>query len=201
MKTYRIETDRLVIRCYKEADALLLKKSIDESLDHLKPWMPWAKDEPQTLDEKIVRIQKFQTQFEQGEDYVLGVFNKNETQLIASTGLHTRVEPTAREIGYWVNVNYIKEGIATEIVFALTKVGFEIEGLERMVICCHKNNLASIRVAARTGFGLCNNALTHVQKDRSQENEMLNWEITREKYFLNPSVVSLIAFDDKGTLL
>ncbi len=30
-KTYKIETERLVIRCYKPKDAELLKISIDES--------------------------------------------------------------------------------------------------------------------------------------------------------------------------
>ncbi|MCX6198027.1 MAG: GNAT family protein [Bacteroidetes bacterium] len=201
MQTFKIITDRLVIRCYKEADAWLLKKSIDESLEHLKPWMPWAKDEPQTLAQKVIRVQKFQKQFEEGEDYVLGVFNKEESELIGSTGFHTRVESTAREIGYWVNVNHTKQGIATEIVFALTKVGFEVETLERLAIRCHKNNLASMNVAKRVGFVLKETAEGNVQDNQSEHGEMTIWEMTREKYFLNPSSLSLQAFDAAGNLL
>ena len=34
-KAYKIVTGRLVMRCYEESDALLLKKSIDENLDYL----------------------------------------------------------------------------------------------------------------------------------------------------------------------
>jgi len=50
---YRIETERLVIRCYEPRDAPLLKEAIDSSLEHLQPWMPWALDEPQThMDEE-----------------------------------------------------------------------------------------------------------------------------------------------------
>jgi hypothetical protein len=41
-KTYRIETDRLVIRCYQPSDAAMLLAAITESLDHLRPFMPWA---------------------------------------------------------------------------------------------------------------------------------------------------------------
>lgn len=34
-KTYKIETERLVIRCHQPSDAILLKTSIDESLEYL----------------------------------------------------------------------------------------------------------------------------------------------------------------------
>lgn len=48
---YRIETDRLLIRCWSPADAPVLRAAIDESDQHLRPWIPWMKDEPKTLDE------------------------------------------------------------------------------------------------------------------------------------------------------
>ena len=41
---YRIETERLVLRCYDPEDAPLLKDAVDRSLDHLRPWMPWTPD-------------------------------------------------------------------------------------------------------------------------------------------------------------
>ena len=39
---YRIETKRLVVRCYDPSDAPLLAESVTESLEHLRPWMPWV---------------------------------------------------------------------------------------------------------------------------------------------------------------
>jgi hypothetical protein len=36
---YRIETERLVVRCWEPRDAPLLKEAVDASLDHLRPWM------------------------------------------------------------------------------------------------------------------------------------------------------------------
>ena len=67
-KTYRIETDRLVIRCYQPTDAVLLKQAIDESLDHLRPWMPWAMEEPETVEEKVARLRRVRGQFDLGND-------------------------------------------------------------------------------------------------------------------------------------
>ncbi|MBY8988448.1 MAG: N-acetyltransferase, partial [Candidatus Lokiarchaeota archaeon] len=56
---YRIESERLVIRCYNPNDALLLQKSIQESVEHLRPWLPWVKDEPEELKAKIERLRMF----------------------------------------------------------------------------------------------------------------------------------------------
>ena len=88
-KTYRIETERLVVRCYSPKDAPLLKASIDESLEHLRLWMPWAHDEPESLEKKTARLRKYRGQFDLGIDYTFGIFNEEEDTLIGSTGLHT----------------------------------------------------------------------------------------------------------------
>ena len=67
-KTYKIETERLLIRCYEPSDAKLLKISVDESVAHLLPWMPWAQNEPETIETKMDRPRKFRGQFDLGID-------------------------------------------------------------------------------------------------------------------------------------
>ena len=47
---------RLVLRCWNPADAPLLKAAIDGSLEHLRPWMPWARHEPEALEAKVERL-------------------------------------------------------------------------------------------------------------------------------------------------
>ena len=49
---YRIETERLVIRCCDPQDAALMQQATAESKEHLLPFMPWAADEPQTVEQK-----------------------------------------------------------------------------------------------------------------------------------------------------
>jgi RimJ/RimL family protein N-acetyltransferase len=50
---YRIHTRRLVLRCWQPEDAPLLKAAADSSLDHLRPWMPWAHQEPTNIEAKV----------------------------------------------------------------------------------------------------------------------------------------------------
>ena len=66
---YRINTPRLVLRCWDPADATLLSTAISESLDHLRPWMPWVQEEPQPIDARVNRLRRFRGDFDLDRDY------------------------------------------------------------------------------------------------------------------------------------
>lgn len=149
---YRVETERLVIRCWEPGDAQLIKDAVDASRKHLGEWMPWAAGNPEPLDVVIKRLRHFRAMFDLDKDYVYAVFSKDETQVIGGSGLHTRLGDNAREIGYWIHVNHINHGYATEVSAALTKVAFEIEGMDRVEIHCSPLNHASASVPRKIGF-------------------------------------------------
>ena len=151
-KTYRIETPRLVVRCYNPVDAPLLKAAVDASVEHLRHWMPWANSEPQTLDEKIDLIRGFRSRFDAGENFTMGIFDREETRLLGGTGMHPRGEAHEREIGYWVHADHEGKGLITETVSALVRVGFEIEGLEKITVLHDPANVRSGEVPRRLGF-------------------------------------------------
>ncbi|HEY2209664.1 MAG TPA: GNAT family N-acetyltransferase [Gaiellaceae bacterium] len=149
---YRIETERLVIRCYDPRDAPLLKDAIDSSLEHLRPWMPWAADEPQTLDEKTDLVKLFRSEFDTGENFICGIFSPDETEQVGATGLHPRIGPGGLEIGYFVRASAIRQRIATESSAALTRVGFEVCNADRIEIRIDPRNQASFGVPRKLGF-------------------------------------------------
>lgn len=149
---YRIETERLVIRCYEPRDASLLKDAVDSSLDHLRPWMPWAEAEPQTLEEKTALIKHFRSQFDLGDNFVMGIFSADETVQVGGTGLHPRIEPGGLEIGYFVRASATRQGYVTESTAALTRVGFEICEADRIEIRIDPANEASKGVPRKLGY-------------------------------------------------
>src|SRR5262249_38925656 len=99
---YRIVTERAVVRCWEPRDAPLVKDAIDSSLDELREWMPWALNEPQTVEEKVELLRRFRGQFDLGEGFVYGIFSPDESEVVGGTGLHKRVGADAFEIGYWI---------------------------------------------------------------------------------------------------
>jgi RimJ/RimL family protein N-acetyltransferase len=151
-RTYRIQTNRLVLRCYEPGDAPALHRAINRSIDHLRPWLPWVQQEPKGLEDRIGLIRMFRGQFDLGLDYAFGIFDTEEKEIIGSTGLHTRIGKNAREIGYWVGVDYIGKGYATEAVGALIRVAFDIERLSRIEIRCAPDNIRSQHVPEKLGF-------------------------------------------------
>ncbi len=149
---YRIETKRLVLRCWQPEDASMLQEATAVNKEHLLPFMPWAVDEPQPVEQKVELMRRFRGLFDRGEDYVYGIFNKDESRALGGTGLHTRPKGNALEIGYWLHKDFINQGLITESTAALTKVAFELYHVERMEIHCSIENLASAAVPRKLGY-------------------------------------------------
>lgn len=150
---YRIVTERTVIRCWEPRDAPLLKDAIDSSLDHLRPWMEWARAEPQPLAEKVALLRRFRSQFDLGREFVYGILGRDERQALGGTGLHTRSGDDSLEIGYWIRASEVGRGLATETTAALTRVAFEVCGVDRVDIRVDPENAASLAIPRRLGFG------------------------------------------------
>jgi RimJ/RimL family protein N-acetyltransferase len=107
---YRIVTERLVLRCWDPRDAPLLKNAVDSSLDELRPWMPWAADEPQSLEEKVEHLRRSRGRFDLGEAFVYGIFDRDEREVVGGTGFHARIAPDALELGYWIRSSHVGGG-------------------------------------------------------------------------------------------
>jgi RimJ/RimL family protein N-acetyltransferase len=149
---YRIETERLVLRCWHPADAPLLQEAVTESLDDLRPWMPWARDEPQSVEQRIDLLRSFRGQFDAGQDFVYGIFSPSGDAVLGGTGLHTRVGEDAFEIGYWIRSSAAGRGLATEASAALTQAAFRHSAVDRVEIHVEPGNVGSLRVPEKLGF-------------------------------------------------
>lgn len=196
---YRIRTSRLVLRCWNPSDAQLLKDAIDASLGHLRPWMPWANDEPEPVEKKIARLRNFRARFDQDEDYVYGVFNPDETRVLGGTGLHTRLGYRALEIGYWIHADFINQGLATELSTALTKVAFEINHVQRVEIHCDPRNVRSASVPRKLGYLHEATLRKRVSASETEFLDSMIWTLFDTDYPTTPAAKTEIeAFDAMG---
>jgi RimJ/RimL family protein N-acetyltransferase len=149
---YRLETERLVLRCWELTDAPKLNEAASSSLDHLRPWMPWAATYPQPVSETVEVLRGFRGRFDLGQDFVYGVFSRDESEVVGGTGLHTRQGAAALEIGYWIRESRTGEGLATELSAALTRVAFELCGADRVLIRCEPANERSMAIPRKLGY-------------------------------------------------
>ncbi|MBS3785017.1 MAG: GNAT family N-acetyltransferase [Anaerolineae bacterium] len=196
---YRIETRRLIVRCWQPTDAALLKAAIDASLDHLRPWMPWAEDEPQDLSAKVERLRSWRGKFDLDRDFVYGIFDPDEKDVLGSSGLNTRVGEGAREIGYWIHVDYINQGLATEVAAALTKVAFEVDGVLRVEIHCDPQNVRSAAVPRKLGFVHEATLRERTTDAQGERRDSMIWTLFADEYpGSRPQKAKIEAYDAVG---
>ncbi len=192
----------MVLRCWHPADAPLLADAITASVEHLRPWMPWVLSEPEELETKVQRLRGFRAKFDLDQDYVYAIFDPSESEVVGGTGLHPRVGEGALEIGYWISARHAGRGYATEAAAALTRVAFEVNGVERMEIRCDPANECSAAVPRKLGY-------THEATLRARvpgvDGEMkpgMIWTLLRGEYPASPSAAApLEAFDAAGRRL
>ena len=172
----------MVIRCYQPGDAKMVLQAISNSLDELKQWMPWAQNEPSSLASKKALLKTFESDFIQGIDHTFGLFNKQQDVLIGSSGLHSRIGPKAREIGYWINTNYYNQGYATESTRALVKVGFEHLELEHIEIHCDPRNMASQQIPKKLAFDLAEILRDNTTSPEGSPRDTMIWRLSDKKF-------------------
>ena len=196
---YRIETERLVLRCFDPRDAAALKAAVDASLDHIRPWIPWARDEPQTLDQKVELLRQYRGKFDLGQDRLYGIFDRTESELLGGTGLHDRVGEGARELGYWIAERHARKGFTTEATTALVRIAFEIDLLERVEIHCEPENEASVAVARKLGFQHDGTLRARLPRREGPPAACMTWSMLRAEFPESPCARShSSAFDAIG---
>ncbi len=203
MKTYRIETERTVVRPWSPSDAILLKEAVDASREHLLPWLPWAEHEPATIEEKIELLRGFRSGYDRDEDYTLAFFNRDESRVLGGGGLHTRVGPNEREIGYWVRVEEKGKGIVTEAVSGAIRAAFEVEQLDRLEIRCDPENVASVCVAEKLGFHHDGTLPSRYLVRGKEPRDTMVWSLDKGAYGKEspPALVGVVVFDGAGRVL
>ncbi len=148
-----VRSDRLHLRRWVEADAEVLAAAIAANLNHLRPWMPWVGQEPLLLDERRELLRSWERDWRGAGDAVFGAFNP-EGAVVGGCGLHRRIGPNGLEIGYWVHVQHLRHGIATEMARLLTALAFTVAGIDRVEIHHDRANAASAGVPRALGFTL-----------------------------------------------
>jgi RimJ/RimL family protein N-acetyltransferase len=179
-------------------DILLLEEALEQSLEHLKPWIPWVHDEPMAPDDRLRLLRSFRGRFDLDEDFIYAIFDREERRVLGGTGLHTRRGRDVREIGYWIRQGHTNQGLATESTAALVRVAFEIDQVKLVEIRCDPKNDVSAAIPRKLGFteeGL----LRHRSTFQGQPRDDQVWSLLREEYPGSPaSRAEIQAYDVLG---
>lgn len=171
-----LETKRLILRPWREADAEALYKYAQDP--RVGPAAGWPVHTSVENSREIIR-----TVLSEPETYA--VVLKETGEPVGSAGLmlppdgNVRMQPGEGEIGYWIGVPYWGQGLIPEAVEALLDRGFRELGLHT-IWCSHAAaNDKSRRVQEKCGF-----RFHHIQADerKTYVNQMTwaEWEARRK---------------------
>jgi len=112
--------------------------------------MPWVGEEPLDVGRRRQLIEDWERAWINGGDVRLGAFAQGS--VLGGCGLHHRCGPHGLEIGYWVDKDHLRRGVATEMARLLTTAAFTVEGITFVEIHHDEANVTSGRIAQRLGF-------------------------------------------------
>jgi RimJ/RimL family protein N-acetyltransferase len=164
-------------------DAPAIAHAASESLDHLRPFLPWAVPEKVTVEAQRRRLEGPEWSWgPESEHFAYGVFQVDgDAALVGGCGLHRRRAPGALEIGYWVHVAHVRRGIATTAARAMTDAGFTIDGIDTMEILCDVANHASAGVCRKLGYRLTQ-TIDHQPMAPGETGRRWVWVMSREEW-------------------
>jgi len=148
----QIEHAPVTLRRFRADDVDALFEAVTESLDHLRPWAPWAADYSRESAEEYLAGSI--TNWDEGTAYNYAITTPaiGEGALAGIIGLMARIGPGGLEIGYWVHRAYIRRGLATTATAALVEQAFRLPGVDRVEIVHDELNVASAGIPRKLGF-------------------------------------------------
>lgn len=182
---FRIESERLVARCWNAGDAEAFRALLDRNNEHLRPFIPWMSKEPQTLEQTCDRITADEQRFLAGEDFRYALFDRSsdrEATLIGELILSIRNGNDSREIGYLIDKSMTGQGLAFEAACLLTKTAFMYCNTRVVELYCSPDNQGSVRIAEKLGFGLREILKDHSEDSEGRMSDSMIWELLAENF-------------------
>ena len=145
---------RVLLRPYQAEDAKPVFDAVEESREHLRPWVNWV-DGFTTVDNARDYCIRCAAKWMLRTDLSVGIFDAETGQYLGGSGLQEPDwELRSFEIGYWMRFSALGHGYVLEATQLLVDFGFEQLNARRIELNCDPRNEASRKVAEHVGFVL-----------------------------------------------
>ena len=173
---------RVLVRPYRPGDGAAMWDAIEESREHLRPWMPWV-EEHACPDDSERFVRRAQARWLARESLMTGIWSRSDGTFLGSSGLESLDWDTPSfEVGYWLRPSQQGHGYATETVRLMCRLAFETLGAARLFLRCDVRNARSAAVARRAGFVQEAMFRNESRDPRGELRDMVFFAMVREDY-------------------
>ncbi len=144
--------ERVLVRPYQPGDGAALWEAVEESREHIRPWLPWG-DTHRSPDDSEAFVRKWQARWLLREDLAVGIWERATGRFLGGSGLHNgNWAVPSFEIGYWLRRSAQGQGYMTEAVLLVCRLAFETLAANRLFIQVASGNHRSAAIPRRLGF-------------------------------------------------
>jgi len=146
-------TPRLELRPFRRRDTDSLIEAIQDSIEDLERWLPWAHRRYGRSDAiRFIRDSASAWVEGRAHDFAIRDLDRPEAHIGNISIWPTSRRERSGEVGYWIRSSATGAGFATEAAASVVALGFEEMGLHRITLRIAVGNDASERVAHKLGF-------------------------------------------------
>ena len=146
----QLGSGEVTLRRWREQDAPVLHRVVQESMAHLRPWMAWVADgyPPEAA---VAFVAATARDWEAGTafNYAIHVSGR----VVGAASLMARIGSGGLELGYWLHPGHVGRGVATRAASLLAAEAFRT-GADRVEIVTDVANTRSAAIPKRLGFRL-----------------------------------------------
>ncbi|MGP3977842.1 GNAT family N-acetyltransferase [Streptomyces sp. 8N114] len=144
-----IECGDFALRRWRgQSDFELAFRLITESLDHLRPWMPWVASHSEESTRNF--LAKSESKWDSGDAFNYAI--TRDGTLIGMCSTHRAAEPQGWSMGYWLHPAATGQGIATRAAAAMVTEAFTLPDVKYLEIAHDLANVSSGAIPPRLGF-------------------------------------------------
>jgi len=156
LKTLIIETERLILRPFKNDDYKQWASGFNNRLPSTYKYDDGYEEDSSSYTKKwfVDYIQDFHEEAEKGELYILGIFRKEDGANIGNIELINilRMDYNWAVMGYSIHNQYFRQGYGRESVIAATELFFYELNYHRIELQINVDNEPSKKLAESAGF-------------------------------------------------
>jgi RimJ/RimL family protein N-acetyltransferase len=147
-------TQRCVVRRFREGDGRALYQLLDNNRDYLLDHFPYLMaGAGASWQEAEMFVRRCIADWLLQERYAMGVWSNESTELIGFVQVfHIEWGVSSAELGYFIDKDFIRQGIMTEVLARVVRYSFKQLELDKLIIKTLVDNYASQRLARRVGF-------------------------------------------------
>ncbi|MGW0731846.1 GNAT family N-acetyltransferase [Streptomyces sp. NPDC002851] len=175
-----LEYNSVKLRRWRLKDAEVVYRIVNESLEHLRPWMPWVTEHSRERSAEFAA--RCEQKWASGSGYTYAITLGADP--VGSCGLVRRPDVGSVEIGYWVHPDYTGRGVATSAAAALTVQGFDLSGVGCVEIVHDEANGASGAIPKTLGFAQVETRPATVPRAPSDSGLDVIWRMERPEFLL-----------------